>query len=241
MRLHAPSGTTGKPIVAALHGGGCRGWSSVMLRTFAAAGISRGDIVQNAGYGLSSPAAWEPITPEALGSRWCRCRGQHRPAGDAAAGFPVNAICATPSYFLAPIERAGELGIDLRELPLRAASSAPSRGRRRWGRASRRTRASGLGTSTGCPRSSARRRRRMQHPGRPARVRGPLYPEIIDPETGAVLPDGEEGELLTTLLEARDADDPLPHPRHHPAGHRSPCAWWPQASAACSASAGAVT
>ena len=53
VRLHASSGTTGKPIVVAYTQEDIQVWSSVMLRTFAAAGISRGDIVQNAfGYGL---------------------------------------------------------------------------------------------------------------------------------------------------------------------------------------------
>ena len=63
-----------------------------------------------------------------------------------------------------------------------------------------------------------------------------FYPEIIDPVTGEVLPDGEEGELVfTSLTKEAHAGHPLPHPRPDPAAarHRAPaCAGWRRSPAA---------
>ena len=63
-----------------------------------------------------------------------------------------------------------------------------------------------------------------------------FYPEVIDPETGAVLPDGEKGELVfTSLTKEALADHPLPHPRPDAAaaGHRAPaCGAWRRSPAA---------
>ena len=122
VRLHASSGTTGKPIVVAYTQEDIQVWSSVMLRTFAAAGISRGDIVQNAfGYGLFTGGLGAHYGLEAIGATVVPVSGGNTDRQVMLLrDFKVNAICATPSYFLHLIERAAELGIDLRDLPLRA-------------------------------------------------------------------------------------------------------------------------
>jgi phenylacetate-CoA ligase len=93
-----------------------------MLRTFAAAGISRGDIVQNAfGYGLFTGGLGAHYGLEAIGATVVPVSGGNTDRQVMLLrDFRVNAICATPSYFLHLIERAAELGIDLRDLPLRA-------------------------------------------------------------------------------------------------------------------------
>jgi hypothetical protein len=69
VRLHASSGTTGKPIVVAYTQGDMDVWTSVMVRTFAACGVRRGDIVQNAyGYGLFTGGLGAHYGAEALGA-----------------------------------------------------------------------------------------------------------------------------------------------------------------------------
>ena len=118
--------------------------------------------------------------------------------------FRVNAICATPSYFLHLIERAGELGIDLRELPLRAGIF----GAEPWTPAMR----ARIEADAGIRAFDIYGLSEIIGPGVAAECstqdglhvfEDHFYPEIIDPETGAVLPDGEEGELVLTTLSKR--------------------------------------
>jgi len=115
--------------------------------------------------------------------------------------FGVTALCATPSYFLHVIERAGELGVNMKALPLR------------------------VGVFGAEPWSDAMRLRIQQDAGIEAfdiyglsEIIGPgvasecgahdglhvfedhFYPEVIDPQSGEPLPDGSEGELVLTTL-----------------------------------------
>jgi phenylacetate-CoA ligase len=115
--------------------------------------------------------------------------------------FGVTAICCTPSYFLHLIERAADLGVNLKDLPLRAGVF----GAEPWTEAMRRrieaeTRLKaydiyglseiiGPGVAMECP-----------HQSGPHIFEDMFYPEVIHPETGAVLPDGAEGELVLTTL-----------------------------------------
>jgi phenylacetate-CoA ligase len=115
--------------------------------------------------------------------------------------FGVTAICCTPSYFIHLIERAGEMGVDFKGLPLRAGVF----GAEPWTEAMRRRIESesrvkaydiyglseiiGPGVAMEC----------LQQAG-PHIFEDMFYPEIIDAETGEVLPDGAEGELVLTTL-----------------------------------------
>ncbi len=206
VRLHASSGTTGKPIVVAYTQEDIQVWSSVMLRTFAAAGISRGDIVQNAfGYGLFTGGLGAHYGLEAIGATVVPVSGGNTDRQVMLLrDFKVNAICATPSYFLHLIERAVELGIDLRELPLRAGVF----GAEPWTPAMRQR----IETDAGIKAFDIYGLSEIIGPGVAAECSAQsglhvfedhFYPEIIDPGTGAVLPDGEEGELVLTTLSKR--------------------------------------
>jgi phenylacetate-CoA ligase len=63
VRIHASSGTTGKPTVVGYTRRDIETWTELMARSFAAAGAHKGDVIHNAyGYGLCSPVDWVPIT-----------------------------------------------------------------------------------------------------------------------------------------------------------------------------------
>ena len=206
VRLHASSGTTGKPIVVAYTQEDLQVWASVMLRTFSACSIHRGDIVQNAyGYGLFTGGLGAHYGLEAIGATVVPTSGGNTDRQIMLMrDFGVTAICCTPSYFLHLIERAGELGVDLRELPLRAGIF----GAEPWsdGMRQRIEKDSGIkaydiyglseiigpGVGSECS-AQAGLHIFEDH----------FYPEIIDPETCQVLPDGEEGELVLTTLSKR--------------------------------------
>jgi|MudIll2142460700_1097286.scaffolds.fasta_scaffold36449_3 phenylacetate-CoA ligase len=203
VRLHASSGTTGKPIVVAYTREDVDVWSEVMARTFAACGLHRGDVLQNAfGYGLFTGGLGAHYGAETLGATVIPISGGNTDRQIMVMrDFGVTALCATPSYFLHVIERAGELGVDMKALPLR------------------------VGVFGAEPWSSAMRERIEADAGIKAfdiyglsEIIGPgvasecsaqdglhvfedhFYPEIIDPETGESLPDGSEGELVLTTL-----------------------------------------
>ena len=206
VRLHASSGTTGKPIVVAYTQEDLQVWASVMLRTFSACSIHRGDIVQNAYvYGLFTGGLGAHYGLEAIGATVVPTSGGNTDRQIMLMrDFGVTAICCTPSYFLHLIERAGELGVDLRELPLRAGIF----GAEPWsdGMRQRIEKDSGIkaydiyglseiigpGVGSECS-AQAGLHIFEDH----------FYPEIIDPETCQVLPDGEEGELVLTTLSKR--------------------------------------
>jgi len=203
VRLHASSGTTGKPIVVAYTREDVEVWSEVMARTFAACGLHRGDVLQNAfGYGLFTGGLGAHYGAETLGATVIPISGGNTDRQIMVMrDFGVTALCATPSYFLHVIERAGELGVDMKALPLR------------------------VGVFGAEPWSDAMRVRIQADAGIKAfdiyglsEIIGPgvasecsaqdglhvfedhFYPEIIDPETGEPLPDGSEGELVLTTL-----------------------------------------
>jgi phenylacetate-CoA ligase len=203
VRFHASSGTTGKPIVVAYTKEDVDDWSLAMLRSFAACGVHSGDIIQNAyGYGLFTGGLGAHYGAEALGASVIPISGGNTDRQIMVMkDFGVTAICCTPSYFLHLIERAGELGVNIKDLPLRA------------------------GVFGAEPWTENMRQRIQQESGVRAydiyglsEIVGPgvameclcqsgphifedmFYPEIIDPQTGEVLPDGSEGELVLTTL-----------------------------------------
>ena len=120
VRLHASSGTTGKPIVVAYTPEDLEVWT----RSWCAASplrLHHGDVVQNAyGYGLFTGGLGAHYGAEALGATVIPISGGNTERQIMVMkDFGVTAICCTPSYFVHLIERAGQLGVDLRDLPLR--------------------------------------------------------------------------------------------------------------------------
>ena len=203
VRLHASSGTTGKPIVVAYTKGDIDVWTSVMVRSFAACGVHEGDIIQNAyGYGLFTGGLGAHYGAEGLGATVIPISGGNTDRQIMVMkDFGVTAICCTPSYFLHLIDRAQQLGVDMKTLPLRVGIF----GAEPWTHSMRKHIESvthvhafdiyglseiiGPGVAIEC----------AQHDGLHI-FEDHFYPEIIDPETGKVLPDGEEGELVLTTL-----------------------------------------
>ncbi|MFP4244435.1 MAG: phenylacetate--CoA ligase family protein, partial [Ectothiorhodospira sp.] len=102
VRLHASSGTTGKPIVVAYTREDLEVWAEVMSRTLASCGLHRGDIVQNAfGYGLFTGGLGAHYGAEALGATVIPVSGGNTERQlMVMQDFNVTAMCATPSYFL---------------------------------------------------------------------------------------------------------------------------------------------
>jgi phenylacetate-CoA ligase len=203
VRLHASSGTTGKPIVVAYTKEDVDVWTSVLVRCFAGCGLHRGDVMQIAyGYGLFTGGLGAHYGAEGLGATVVPTSG-----GQAdrqimlMKDFGVTAMCCTPTYFLHLIDRAAELGVDMKQLPLRAGVF----GAEPWTESMRkhieeRTNIEAfdiyglseiIGPGVGC---ECRQHRGMHI------FEDHFYPEIVDPETGAPLPDGCEGELVLTTL-----------------------------------------
>jgi phenylacetate-CoA ligase len=206
VRLHASSGTTGKPIVVAYTQEDLNVWTNVMLRSFAAAGLHEGDIIQNAyGYGLFTGGLGAHYGAEALGATVIPISGGNTQRQlMVMKDFSVTAICCTPSYFLHLIDQAPEMGIDLRQLPLRAGVF----GAEPWTESMRRR----IEADSGIKAYDIYGLSEIVGPGVAMECEcqcGPhifedyFYPEIIDPKTGRVLEDEQEGELVLTTLGKR--------------------------------------
>jgi len=203
VRLHASSGTTGKPIVVAYTLQDLEVWTSVMKRAFATCGLHSGDVIQNAyGYGLFTGGLGAHYGAEDLGATVIPISGGNTDRQIMVMkDFGVTAVCCTPSYFLHMIERAAQLDIDIRELPLRVGVF----GAEPWtaGMRDRIERLTGIqafdiyglseiigpGVAVECPCQNGLHI-----------FEDHFYPEIVDPDTGTVLPDGEDGELVLTTL-----------------------------------------
>jgi phenylacetate-CoA ligase len=203
VRFHASSRTTGKPIVVAYTKEDLHDWSQAMLRSFAACGVHSGDIVQNAyGYGLFTGGLGAHYGAEALGASVIPISGGNTERQIMVLkDFGVTVICCTPSYFIHLIERGSELGVNIKDLPLRIGVF----GAEPWTENMRQriqaesgikaydiyglSEIVGPGVAMECV-----------HQSGPHIFEDLFYPEIINPETGDVLPDGTEGELVLTTL-----------------------------------------
>jgi phenylacetate-CoA ligase len=204
VRLHASSGTTGKPIVVAYTANDLTVWQQVIIRTLAAAGVHRGDILQNAyGYGLFTGGMGLHYGAEAMGCTVIPISGGNtdrqlmlmRDLG-------VTAISCTPSYFLHLLDEAEKSGIDFkREFKVRVGIF----GAEPWTEEMRQR----IQDLSGIHASDIYGLSEIIGPG----VAGEclhqtglhifedhFYPEIIDPDTLEVLPDGQVGELVLTTL-----------------------------------------
>ena len=206
VRLHASSGTTGKPIVVGYTREDLDVWSEVMLRSLAAAGVHAGDIVHVAyGYGLFTGGLGAHQGAEALGCAVVPVSvGNTERQVMVMRDFGVTVICCTPSYFLHLAEKARERGVDLGRLPLRIGIFGAEpwtegmRGRIESESALKAHDIYGLSEIIGPGVAMECREQAGQHV-----FEDHFYPEIIDPDTGEVLPDGSEGELVLTTLSKR--------------------------------------
>ena len=116
VRLHASSGTTGKPIVVGYTAQDMEVWKQVIMRTLYAAGFSRADIVQNMyGYGLFTGGLGLHGGLEGIGATVIPISGGNSERQIMVMkDFGVTAVCSTPSYFIHLIEVAAKMGIDFR-------------------------------------------------------------------------------------------------------------------------------
>ena len=205
VRLHASSGTTGKPIVVAYTAGDLAVWTSVMVRTFAACGLTEGDVIQNAyGYGLFTGGLGAHYGAEGLGATVIPISGGNTERQlMVLQDFGVTAICCTPSYMVHLIERAKDARIGFGRLRVGVFGAEP------WSESMRHH----IEEETGIRAHDIYGLSEIIGPGvgiECSRQDGlhlfedHFYPEVIDPETGAVLPDGAEGELVLTTL-SKDA------------------------------------
>jgi phenylacetate-CoA ligase len=201
VRLHASSGTTGKPIVVAYTREDLQVWTEVMVRTFAACGLHRGDVVQNAyGYGLFTGGLGAHYGAEALGATVIPISGGNTERQlMVMQDFGVTAICCTPSYFLHLLEKARETQVDFSRLKVGVFGAEP------WSEAMRRR----IEKDSGIKAYDIYGLSEIIGPGVGIEClhqaglhvfEDHFYPEIVDPRTGEPLPAGEEGELVLTTL-----------------------------------------
>jgi phenylacetate-CoA ligase len=120
-RLHASSGTTGKPTVVGYTAGDLERWAELMARSLACAGATPGDVVHNAyGYGLFTGGLGAHYGAERLGCTVVPMSGGGTERQVALLqDFGASVLCATPSYALNIAEVAQGMGIDLRKSALR--------------------------------------------------------------------------------------------------------------------------
>ncbi|WP_332899453.1 phenylacetate--CoA ligase PaaK [Haladaptatus sp. CMSO5] len=208
VRLHASSGTTGKPKIVAYTRDDLKVWREAMARSLVAAGVSATDTVQNAyGYGLFTGGLGFHDGAEELGATVIPIGGGNTDRQiDFLEDLGSTVLSCTPSYCLYLAEAIEARGVDPHDLPLSTviigAEPFTDPMREEIEEALDVTAIDVYGLSE------------IVGPGvsiECAEVQNGLhvwedffYPEIIDPETGEVLPEGEEGELVLTTL-AKDA------------------------------------
>ncbi|MEO8486217.1 MAG: phenylacetate--CoA ligase PaaK [Betaproteobacteria bacterium] len=203
-RVHASSGTTGKPTVVGYTAKDIDTWATVMARSIHAAGGRRGDIIHVAyGYGLFTGGLGAHYGAEKLGCTVIPMSGgQTEKQVQLIADFRPDIIMVTPSYMLAIAEELERQGGDPRATSL----SIGIFGAEPWTPAMRTaieakldidaldiyglSEVIGPGVGQECIESKDGLTIWEDH----------FYPEIIDPDTGAVLPEGEKGELVFTSL-----------------------------------------
>ncbi|MFC4437240.1 MULTISPECIES: phenylacetate--CoA ligase PaaK [Natrialbaceae] len=203
-RVHASSGTTGKPKIVGYTESDLELWRDVMARSMAAAGIESGDTFQNAyGYGLFTGGLGFHGGAEALGATVIPSgSGNTQRQVDLARDLESDAIGCTPSYALYFAETAEEMGVDPRGLPVSTVlygaepCTEPMReeieerldatGIENYGLSE----LIGPGVAVECHEAQDGMHIWEDH----------FYPEIVDPQTGEPLPEGEEGELVLTSL-----------------------------------------
>jgi len=205
VRIHASSGTTGKPITGPYTMEDLEQWTDCMARTFWAAGVRPNDIFQNAyGYGLFTGGLGFHQGALRLGCAIVpTSSGLTERQVMLMQDFGSTVLGSTPTYALTIAERAQRMGIDVRKLPLRVGSfgaepwSVEMRNEieERMGIAAHEayglTELMGPGVAFTCE----YRKLHMNEDH--------VYAEIIDPETEQPVPMGETGEMVLTSLQRR--------------------------------------
>lgn len=204
VRSHASSGTTGKPTVVGYTQGDIDTWASVMARSIRAAGGRKGDRVHIAyGYGLFTGGLGAHYGAERLGCTVIPMSGgQTEKQVQLIRDLQPDIIMVTPSYMLNLADEIERQGVDPHELRLRLGIF----GAEPWTAELRRvveerlgivaldiyglSEIMGPGVAMECAETK----------DGPTVWEDHFYPEIIDPVSGAVLPDGEYGELVFTSL-----------------------------------------
>jgi len=204
VRIHASSGTTGKPTVVGYTRGDVALWASLMARSIRAAGGRPGDKVHVAyGYGLFTGGLGVHYGAEALGCPTIPMSvGQTERQVQLIQDFRPDIIAVTPSYLLAIADEFARQGLDGRASSLRIAIC----GAEPWTEGMRAEIEARLGLQA----LDIYGLSEVMGPGvgqECAETKDGLTlwedhfdPEVIDPETGRVLPEGEEGELVFTSL-----------------------------------------
>ena len=203
VEIHTSSGTTGTPVVGAYTQNDIDLWAEIMARTLAMAGCEKGDTVQNAfGYGMFTGGFGVHYGVRRIGANMIPISaGNTRRQLHIMRDFGATLLTCTPSYSLFLAEAAQEEGIDFASLPLKSGCF----GAEPWSENMRGEIESRLGISAhdiyglteliGPGVASECEHKHGMHFNEDY-----FYPEIINPETGEVLPDGEKGELVITSL-----------------------------------------
>ncbi|MDW7645830.1 MAG: phenylacetate--CoA ligase [Desulfuromonadales bacterium] len=204
VRIHASSGTTGKPTVVGYTRRDIEMWAELMARSFVAAGAHRGDVIHNAyGYGLFTGGLGAHYGAEKLGASVIPMSGGNtRKQIMIMQDFGSTVLTCTPSYSLYLAEAAAEEGINIQDLKLRVGIF----GAEPWTEEMRReieaklnikaidiyglSEILGPGVAIECHEAQHGLHIWEDH----------FIPEIINPDTGEVLPDGELGELVVTTI-----------------------------------------
>jgi phenylacetate-CoA ligase len=204
VRLHASSGTTGKPTVVGYTQRDVETWATLMARSFVSAGLNKNDIIHNAyGYGLFTGGLGAHYGAEKLGASVIPMSGgSTKKQIMLLQDFGPTAICCTPSYLLFLAEAGKEMGVDMKSLRLRVGilGAEPWSGRMReqierelditaldiYGLSE----IMGPGVAMECVEGRNGLHIQEDH----------FIVETIDPATGEVLPCGTPGELVFTTL-----------------------------------------
>ena len=204
VRIHASSGTTGKPTVVGYTQGDIDRWADLMARSIRASGGRAGDIVHVAyGYGLFTGGLGAHYGAEKMGCTVVPMSGgQTEKQVQLIEDFRPDIIMVTPSYMQVIVEEFRRQGKDPRAMSV----SVGIFGAEPWTEAMRRdieasadidavdiyglSEVMGPGVANECIETKDGAVIWEDH----------FYPEIVDPETGAVLPEGAEGELVFTTL-----------------------------------------
>ena len=203
-RIHASSGTTGKATVVGYTKRDIEMWAECAARSLAAAGATANDIVQvSYGYGLFTGGLGAHYGAERLGATVIPMSGgSTKRQVQLMRDFGATVLCCTPSYALHLYDAGLEIGINIKDLPLRLGVF----GAEPWTEEMRREIEDKLGiTATniyglseimgpGVSQSCAKEQYGMHI------WEDHFLPEIIDPATGEVLPEGSTGELVITTL-----------------------------------------
>lgn len=204
VRVHASSGTTGRPTVVGYTKGDIDVWADMVARSIRAAGGRPGDMVHIAyGYGLFTGGLGAHYGAERLGCTVVPMSGgQTEKQVQLICDFQPSIIMVTPSYMLNIVEEFKRQGLD----PAASSLKVGIFGAEPWTNEMRRT----IETEAGIDAVDIYGLSEVMGPGVASECieskDGPViwedhfYPEIIDPDTGEVLPDGEEGELVFTSL-----------------------------------------